>query len=104
MKWSKNLNFKKFELKKNFENFFFLVWTYVKPNLVLSQVPFTDGGGKGGPQKKVAQNELKHILVLEFLRSDDFLGVVWEWGGVQKVTSKQARQQASNQPDGHYGD
>ena len=32
--------------------------------------------GKGGvPLKKVAQNELKHILVLEFLRSDDL------WGG-----------------------
>ena len=26
----------------------------------------------GGPPKKVAQNELKHISVLEFLRSDDF--------------------------------
>ena len=32
------------------------------------------GEGGGGP-KKVAQNELKHILVLEFLRSDDL------WGG-----------------------
>ena len=28
----------------------------------------------GGPPKKVAQNELKHILVVEFLRSDDFGG------------------------------
>ena len=28
--------------------------------------------------RKVAQNELKHILVLEFLRSDDF----WGGGGV----------------------
>ena len=25
--------------------------------------------------KKVAQNDVKHILVLELLRSDDFLGV-----------------------------
>ena len=31
-------------------------------------------GGGGSPQKKVAQNELKHILVLEFLRYDHFLG------------------------------
>ena len=30
----------------------------------------------GGSPRKVAQNELKHILVLEFLRSDDL------WRGV----------------------
>ena len=30
--------------------------------------------GGGVPPKKVAQNELKHILVLEFLRYDHFLG------------------------------
>ena len=30
--------------------------------------------GWGGPPGKVAQNELKQILVLEFLRSDDFRG------------------------------
>ena len=30
--------------------------------------------GGGVPPKKVAQNELKQILVLEFLRSDDFGG------------------------------
>ena len=30
--------------------------------------------GRGGPPEKVAQNELKQILVLEFLRSDDFRG------------------------------
>ena len=34
--------------------------------------PFTRRGG--GPPRKVAQNELKQILVLEFLRSDDFRG------------------------------
>ena len=28
--------------------------------------------GGGGGSEKVAQNELKQILVLEFLRSDDF--------------------------------
>ena len=32
------------------------------------------GGGGGGGARKVAQNELKHISVLEFLRSDDLLG------------------------------
>ena len=32
------------------------------------------GGGGRGSLRKVAQNELKHILVLEFLRSDDFGG------------------------------
>ena len=32
------------------------------------------GGGGGVPPEKVTQNELKHILVLEFLRSDDFRG------------------------------
>ena len=30
--------------------------------------------GGGSPPEKVAQNELKHILVLKFLRSDDFQG------------------------------
>ena len=34
------------------------------------------GGGHMSPPKKVAQNELKHISVLEFLRSDDFGGGV----------------------------
>ena len=33
------------------------------------------GGGGGVPPEKVAENELKHILVLEFLRSNDL------WGG-----------------------
>ena len=33
------------------------------------------------PEKKVAQNDVKHILVLEFLRSDDFLGINGGWGG-----------------------
>ena len=54
--------------------------------------------GGGSPKKKVAQNELKHILVLEFLRYDHFLG------GVQKVngpTNKQASKQTSKQTDRH---
>ena len=36
---------------------------------------------EGGTQKEAAQNELKHILVLEFLRSADFFGVVGKGGG-----------------------
>ena len=36
--------------------------------------PFIGGGGGVCPPQKVAQNELKQILVLEFLRSDDFRG------------------------------
>ena len=35
---------------------------------------FSLWGGGGVPLAKVAQNELKQILVLEFLRSDDFQG------------------------------
>ena len=31
------------------------------------------GGGVSSPKKKVAQNDVKHILVLEFLRSDHFV-------------------------------
>ena len=30
-------------------------------------------GGSGVKKIKVAQNDLKHILVLEFLRTDEFL-------------------------------
>ena len=38
----------------------------------------------GGPRKKkVAQNLLKHALVLEFLRSDKFF--FWWGGGGQKI-------------------
>ena len=44
--------------------------------------PFSGGGGV--PPRKVAQNELKQILVLEFLRSDDFWG-----GGSPSVRYKQ---------------
>ena len=39
----------------------------------VKKFPFTGKGGDPPPPEKVAQNELKHILVLEFLRSDDFL-------------------------------
>ena len=71
----RNFAKKKFFLKK----FFFPVLTCIKPNLVSKFFPFTGGGGMGWggggggvTPGKVAQNELKQILVLEFLRSDDF--------------------------------
>ena len=35
----------------------------------------------GESPKKVAQNDMKHILVLQFLRSNDFL---WVIGGVHE--------------------
>ena len=56
------------------------------------------GGGGGSPKKKVAQNELKHILVLEFLRYDHFLGG-WGCGGVRKVNGPTTRQTS-----GHHSD
>ena len=43
-------NGEKIWTKKKFENFFFSVWTYVKPNLVFSKISFTVGVG-GGVQK-----------------------------------------------------
>ena len=62
--------------------------------------PLVGGGGGwgwGSPKKKVAQNELKHILVLEFLRYDHFLG----GGGSEKLTGQQASKQANKQTDRH---
>ena len=35
----------------------------------------------GVPPKNMAQSDAKHILVLGFLRSDDFLGVMGGGGG-----------------------
>ena len=49
--------------------------TYVKPNLVFSKISFMLGGG--GPKIKVAQNGVKHGLVLEFWRSDEIFEI---WG------------------------
>ena len=41
----KKFELKKFEFKKNLKKkFFFLVRTYVKPNVVFSKIPFTLGG------------------------------------------------------------
>ena len=37
---------------------------------------YRGGGGGGSPTKKVDQNGMKHILVMEFLRYDDFLAVI----------------------------
>ena len=74
----KKFKLKKFEFTKNLKKknlkkkFFFLVWTYIKPNVVFSKIPFTLGGG---PKIKVAQNGVKHGLVLEFLRSDEIFEI-----------------------------
>ena len=40
----------------------------VKPNLLKSQIPFTM---EGFPKIKVAQNSVKLVLILDFLRFDD---------------------------------
>ena len=78
----KKFELKKFEFKKNLKKKkiekknFFWVRTYVKPNVVFSKIPFTrGGGGGGGPKIKVAQNGVKHGLVLEFLRSDEIFEI-----------------------------
>ena len=57
-----------------------------------------EGGGRGSPPKKtIAQNDMKHILVLEFLRSDDFLGVVVVGGG--EGSMKKFNRQPTNPMD-----
>ena len=53
-------------------------------------------GGGGGSQKKVAQNDVKHILVLEFLRSDDFVEGGYE--NVNRHTTEQPTVHPTNQP------
>ena len=56
--------------------------------------PLPIGGGGGVPPKKVSQNDAKHILVLDVLRSDDFVG---DGGGsVEKFNI-----QPDNQPTRH---
>ena len=43
----------------------------IEPNLVRTK----SGGGGRGPKIKVAQNGLKHIFLLEFLKSDEILKI-----------------------------
>ena len=77
--WTKKIWIKKkIELKKIWK-FFFSVRTYVKPNLVFSKISFMLGGG--GQKIKVAQNGMKHGLVLEFLRSDEIFEICGGGGG-----------------------
>ena len=70
---------------------------------MLSQIPFTDLGGGLVPQKKVAQNDVKHIIVLEFLRFNDFLGVMGRGGG-GGGSMKKFNRQPTNRTYGHYDD
>ena len=60
------------------------------------------GGGGGGQKIKVAQNGMKHGLVLEFLRSDEIFEIWSENGLVLEflLTGQQARQHTS----GHHSD
>ena len=62
------------------------IWCYLK---------FPTNWGSGGPQNKVAQNDMKHILVLEFLRSDDFVGGV----SMKKLTDTQSHNWTSKPTD-----
>ena len=63
-------------VKKNFAKNFFFQSEHVSSQIWCQNFSlYCRGGGGGFYPEKVAQNELKHILVLEFLRSDDL------WGG-----------------------
>ena len=60
-------------VKKNFfEKLFFSSLNMYQAKSGVKNFSLYWGGGT--PPEKVAQNELKQILVLEFLRSDDFRG------------------------------
>ena len=52
----------------------------------------------GGPPKKVAQNVLKHALVLEILSSDKFLSVGGGGGGVKNKSCSEYAETCS-----HFG-
>ena len=56
------------------------VQTYGKPNLVFFSFSVVGGGGQ---KIKVVQNVLKHALILEFLKSNEFVF----WGGGAKNES-----------------
>ena len=89
----KILNWKKFWTEKNFWKKKFFGSEHVSSQIWCQKIfPFSGGGGS--PQKKVAQNELKHILVLEFLRYDHFLG----GGGSENYRP------TSRQTSGHHSD
>ena len=55
---------------------------------MFSKISFTVVGG-GGQKIKVAQNGMKHGLILEFLRSDEIFEI---WS--EKLTGQQASKQA----------
>ena len=69
-------------MKKNFgqkiwTKIFFGVQTCIKENLVLSYFPrWGVGWGSRDKKIKVAQNGVKHVLILEFLRSDEILEIL----------------------------
>ena len=72
--WTK-LQFKIFKQKIFKKKIFSSPKTHQAKSSVISNSLYWQGRGGGSP-KKVAQNDMKHILVLEFLRSNDFLQVV----------------------------
>ena len=74
--------------KKKFQKKFFPSPNICQAYLVSKNFPLPMGGGVRN--KKIAQNDAKHILVLEFLRSDDFVG----GGGHEKVI-----RHTTNQPN-----
>ena len=78
---------KKILLKKFFVKDFFSSLNMYQAKSGTKNFSLYWGGGGGVPPKKVAQNELKHILVLEFLRFDDFVG-----GGVSLCEIQMYRQ------------
>ena len=68
------------------------IWCFLK-------FPLLGGGGGGGQKIKVAQNGVKHGLVLESLRSDEIFEI---WS--EKLTGQQASNQASKHTSGHHSD
>ena len=81
-------------LKKFVWKFFFYQSEHVSSQ-IWCQKFFPLLGGGSPPPKKVAQNELKHILVLEFLRSNDLCVCVG--GGCPSVRYKRTDTRHSDQ-------
>ena len=95
----KKFELKKFEFKKNLKKknlkkkIFFLVRTYVKPNLVFSKIPFTLGGGGGGVQKsKLIRMAWNMVSFWNFWDPMKF-SEIWS----EKLTGQQASKQASKE-------